>query len=153
MLWIIFALMTAAAVFAVLRPLGQKPSAARGGSDRLVYQDQLREIDRDRAAGLIGETEAATARIEISRRLLAAAATEAQVSAAPAAAQAAWHRRLAVIAALAIVPAVALGLYLKLGSPDVPGQSAFARVILPQDHQSVADLVSRVEFASCARSQ
>ena len=153
MLWIIFALMTAAAVFAVLWPLGQKPSAARGGSDRLVYQDQLREIDRDRAAGLIGETEAATARIEIARRLLAAAATEAQVSAAPAAAQAAWHRRLAMIAALAIVPAVALGLYLKLGAPDVPGQSAFARVNLPQDHQSVADLVNRVEFASCPRSQ
>ena len=58
MLWIIFAVMTAAAVFAVLWPLGRKADAVGGGSDRLVYQDQLEEIDRDRAAGLIGEAEA-----------------------------------------------------------------------------------------------
>ena len=38
-LWIIFAVMTAAAVFAVLWPLGRKPRAVHGGSDRLVYQD------------------------------------------------------------------------------------------------------------------
>jgi cytochrome c-type biogenesis protein CcmH len=144
MLWLIFALMTAAAVFAVLWPLGHKPSTVRGGSDRLVYQDQLREIDRDHAAGLIGEAEAATARIEISRRLLAAAATEAQDSAAPAA-RAVWQHRIAAIAALAVMPAIALGLYLKLGSPDVPGQSAFSRGDLPPGHQSVADLVSQVE--------
>ena len=53
-LWIIFAVMTAAAVLAVLWPLGRKPRAVHGGSDRLVYQDQLQEVDRDRAAGLIG---------------------------------------------------------------------------------------------------
>jgi len=35
-LWIIFAVMTAAAVFAVLWPLGRMPAAAGGGSDRLV---------------------------------------------------------------------------------------------------------------------
>ncbi len=57
-LWTIFALMTAAAIFAVLWPLGRKPSAGQGGSDRLVYQDQLSEIERDRASGLIGEAEA-----------------------------------------------------------------------------------------------
>ncbi|MGB6170943.1 MAG: c-type cytochrome biogenesis protein CcmI, partial [Xanthobacteraceae bacterium] len=74
-LWLIFAAMTAAAVFAVVWPLGRKPSTG-GGSDRLVYQDQLAEIDRDRAAGLIGEAEAESARIEISRRLLAAADAE-----------------------------------------------------------------------------
>jgi len=75
-LWIIFAVMTAAAVFAVLFPLGRKPVGSTG-SDRLVYQDQLHEIERDRAAGLIGEAEADSARIEISRRLLAAAEAEA----------------------------------------------------------------------------
>jgi cytochrome c-type biogenesis protein CcmI len=75
-LWIIFAVMTAAAVVTVLWPLGRKP-AGSGGSDRLVYADQLQEIERDRAAGLIGEAEAESARIEISRRLLAAAEAEA----------------------------------------------------------------------------
>ena len=75
-LWIIFAVMTAAAVAAVLWPLGRKPAGSTG-SDRLVYADQLQEIERDRAAGLIGEAEAESARIEISRRLLAAAEGEA----------------------------------------------------------------------------
>ncbi len=144
-LWIIFAVMTAAAVFAVLWPLAGKPSAARGGSDRLVYQDQLQEIDRDRAAGLIGEAEAESARIEISRRLLAAAAAEPPASAAPAAAAPIWHRRAAAVAAIVIVPAVALGLYLKLGSPDVADQFAFARANTPPSDQSIASLVSQVE--------
>lgn len=142
-LWTLFAVMTAAAVLAVLWPLGRKPGAG-GGSDRLVYADQLQEIDRDRAAGLIGEAEAESARVEISRRLLAAADAEALVADAPAA-QPRWHRRVAAIAAILIVPVVAVGLYLRLGSPDVPDQPAFARLNALPDRQSVASLVSQVE--------
>ncbi len=95
-LWFLFGLMTAAALFAVLWPLARRPSAARGGSDLLVYKDQLQEIDRDRAAGLIGETEAEAARLEISRRLLAAAdAKPAGESEAPVASAAPLLRRSA----------------------------------------------------------
>ena len=142
-LWLIFAAMTAAAVFAVVWPLGRKPSTG-GGSDRLVYQDQLAEIDRDRAAGLIGEPEAESARVEISRRLLAAADAEAPAATAPAS-SALWRRRVAALAAIVVVPAVALGFYLRLGSPDVPDQSAFARVNAVPGHQSIESLVSQVE--------
>ena len=142
-LWLIFAAMTAAAVFAVVWPLGRKPSLG-GGSDRLVYQDQLAEIDRDRAAGLIGQAEAESARIEISRRLLAAADAEAPAAATPAS-SALWRRRVAALAAIVVVPAVALGFYLRLGSPDVPDQSAFARVNSVPGHQSIEGLVSQVE--------
>ena len=95
MLWAIFALMSVAAVVAVLWPLTRKPRAA-AGSDIVVYQDQLEEIERDRAAGLIGETEAEAARIEISRRLLAAADAH---HADPAPSQPLWHRRTAAVAA------------------------------------------------------
>ena len=56
LLWFIFALMTAAAVFAVLWPLGHAADA-QAGSDLAVYRDRLDEIERDRAAGLIGELE------------------------------------------------------------------------------------------------
>jgi cytochrome c-type biogenesis protein CcmH len=142
-LWLIFAAMTAGAVFAVVRPLGRKPSLG-GGSDRLVYQDQLAEIDRDRAAGLIGEAEAESARVEISRRLLAAADAEAPATAAPAA-SAPWRRRIAAIAAIIVVPAIALGFYLRLGSPDVPDQSAFARINSAPGQQTIESLVSQVE--------
>src|SRR5580692_6355796 len=139
-LWLIFAVMTTAAVFAVVWPLGRKPSTG-GGSDRLVYQDQLAEIDRDRAAGLIGDPEAESARVEISRRLLAAADAEAPAATAPAS-SALWRRRAAALAAIVVVPAVALGFYLRLGSPDVP---AFARSNGVPGRQSIESLVSQVE--------
>ena len=111
-LWFIFGLMTAAALFAVLWPLGRYPRAARGGSDLMVYQDQLEEIDRDRAAGLIGEAEAEAARLEVSRRLLAAAdAQPRDAGEAPAAAGVPQRRRrAAAIAALVILPLGPAGL-------------------------------------------
>jgi len=143
-LWLIFAVMTAVAVLAVVWPLGRKLGAVGGGSDRLVYQDQLHEIDRDRAAGLIGEAEAESARVEISRRLLAAVDAEVPAARAPASSNL-WHRRVAALVAIVVVPAVALGFYFKLGSPDVPDQSAFARVDTAPSQQSVASLVSQVE--------
>ena len=143
-LWIIFAVMTAAAIFAVVWPLGQKPRALRSGSDRLVYQDQLQEVGRDRAAGLIGETEAESARVEISRRLLAASAAEMSASAPP---PLRYRRAAAIVAivAIVIVPAVAGGFYLRLGSPNIPDQSAFGRRAAPQSGQSVEQLVSQLE--------
>ena len=72
-LWFGLALMTAAAIFAVLWPLARRTANLRSGSDVAVYRDQLEEIERDRAAGLIADNEAAAAQVEVSRRLLAAA--------------------------------------------------------------------------------
>ena len=71
MLWLIFALMTAAAILAVLWPLS-RPAPLAAGSGVAVYRDQLDEIERDRAAGLIADAEAQAARTEVSRRLIAA---------------------------------------------------------------------------------
>jgi cytochrome c-type biogenesis protein CcmH len=148
-LWCIFALMTAAAVFAVLWPLARKAQKRGGGSDVIVYKDQLQEIGRDRAAGLIGEAEAEAARLEVSRRLLAAADTPPP---SPVATQ--WslrRRRAAAVAALVILPFGAPALYVALGSPNIAGEPAFARVDTPQGRESIANLVSQVE-AHLARS-
>jgi cytochrome c-type biogenesis protein CcmH len=141
MLWIIFALMTAAAVFAVLWPFGRKPADPTGGSDRFVYQDQLQELERDRDAGLIGAAEAESARVEISRRLLAAAQSE---NILPPTIGPGARRRAAVVASL-IVPLVGMLFYLKLGSPDVPGQSVFTRSNEAEQDRSIGSLVSQVE--------
>ena len=65
-LWFVFALMTAAAVFAVLWPLGRGQRPQREGDETTVYKDQLAEVERDVAAGLIGRSEAEAARVEIS---------------------------------------------------------------------------------------
>lgn len=140
-LWVAFALMSAAAILAVLWPLARTTAAVRSGSDIAVYRDQLEEIDRDRGAGLIGEAEADAARVEVSRRLLAAADTEAPAPKA----QPLWHRRGAAIAALVVLSALPVGLYAALGSPNIPGQPAFARAAQPPDHQSIEALIGQVE--------
>ena len=142
-LWSIFALMTAAAIFAVLWPLGRSAPRIGGASDVAVYKDQLQEIDRDRAGGLIGEAEAEAARLEVSRRLLAAA------DQAPASGVVTQHslklRRAVTVGSLLILPFGAPGLYVALGSPNLPGEPAFARVKTPQGRESIAGLVGQVE--------
>ena len=156
LLWVVFALMTAVAVLAVLWPLGRARAAAAAavdtsGSDLAVYRDQLAEIDRDRAAGRIAEREAEAARVEVSRRLLAAA--DAAAAAASAAAQAsdgpdsaaAWRRRAAAVAALTVVPLGAVAFYLALGSPGLPGEPLAARLQEPAEHRSIATLIGQVE--------
>ncbi len=145
MIWLIFAVMTVAAVCAVWWPLARRSKGSGGGSDRLVYQDQLLEVERDRAAGLIGEAEAESARVEISRRLLAAADAESSAAAAPPAEKFAFRHRAAAVASAVVLPAVGLGFYLMLGSPDIPSQSAFARVDTPLGERSIASLVAQVE--------
>src|SRR5262245_30468229 len=111
-LWFVFALMTAAAIFAVLLPLGLTGSP-RGGDETAVYKDQLAEIERDVAAGLIGAAEAEAARVEIGRRLLAAADKEADVPLQ----SNTRLRRAAAVLALVGLPLVGIALYLPLGSP------------------------------------
>lgn len=112
-LWFVFALMTVAAIFAVLLPLGRNGRAQVQGSEVAVYKDQLAEIERDLAAGSIPAPDAEAARVEISRRLLAAAASEPAV--APTS-NLKW-RRVAAVLALAGLPLVAIGVYMPLGSP------------------------------------
>lgn len=74
----ILPLLLAVLAFVVLLPIvlpllrGTQAGHARGVFDQAVYRDQLRELDRDIARGLLTETEAYAARLEIQRRLLAA---------------------------------------------------------------------------------
>ena len=141
-LWSILAVMTAAALFAVIWPLARHAGSVRSGSDIAVYRDQLDEIERDLAAGLIGKTEAEAARVEISRRLIAAADAAKAAPKAFDATSATWRRRAVSVATLLTLPIVAGGLYLRLGSPEL-AQSAVQRNAAAR--QSVESLVARVE--------
>ena len=140
-LWFVFALMTAAAIFAVLLPLGLGGRVPTGGNEASVYKDQLAEIDRDVAAGLIGQAEAEAARIEIGRRLLAAAAQEGQ----PPPRMNASHRRAAAVLSLLGLPLMALAIYLPLGSPQLGDFPLSARARLPDAGQPLEHLVAQVE--------
>jgi cytochrome c-type biogenesis protein CcmH len=140
-LWLVFALMTAAAVFAVLWPLGRAGHPQQDGSETIVYRDQLTEIDRDAATGLINPPEAAAARVEIGRRLIAAADSERE---APPNSNVRL-RRLAAVVALLGLPLVAAGLYYPLGSPDLPDFPLAQRSRAPDGTQSLDNLVAQVE--------
>jgi cytochrome c-type biogenesis protein CcmH len=140
--WPLFALMTAAAVFAVLWPLSRRrenPDPARE-TGLAVYRDQFAEIERDRARNLIDEAEAKFAGVEVGRRLLAAADNIADFSQNSTA-----RRRAVALIALAGIPAVALGLYLQLGSPDLSGAPLSTRLAAAPENQDIALLVRRVE--------
>jgi cytochrome c-type biogenesis protein CcmH len=141
MLWAAMALMTAAAIFAVLWPLARR-TPLRAGSDIAVYRDQLDEIERDRAAGLIGDHEAEAARVEVSRRLIAAADV---VASAKPAVGAGWRRRATALAALILLPLGAAGFYLSLGSPDMTGEPSEAQREVAGEGRPIAELVGRVE--------
>jgi cytochrome c-type biogenesis protein CcmH len=140
-LWFVFALMTAAAIFAVLWPLGRGGQPRHDASEAAVYKDQLSEIDRDVAAGLIGSPEAEAARVEISRRLLAAADNQRD----PPVASNIRLRRLAAVIALVGLPIVAVALYLPLGSPQLGDFPLAQRIRAPDATQPLDNLVAQVE--------
>ncbi len=142
-LWFGLALMTAAAIWAVLWPLARRASQSRSGSDVAIYRDQLEEIERDRAAGLIEDNEAVSAQVEVSRRLIAAA--DAQTASPTNVPSATWRRRAVAIAAFVLLPFGATTLYLALGSPLLPDHPLAPRLAAARADQSIDTLIAKVE--------
>ncbi|MCQ1569618.1 c-type cytochrome biogenesis protein CcmI [Neorhizobium galegae] len=141
-LWIILAALTAAVAAILILPFARaaKTASADRAGEVAVYRDQLAELDRDRAQGLIEPQEAEYARAEIGRRLLAAAAAgEGKEIAAPKARKYA----LATTVVTLVPPLVGLCLYLALGNPGLPDQPLEARLANPGNN--VALLVAKAE--------
>ncbi len=141
LLWIIFACLTAAVAALLILPLarGAEPVADSAEGEAAVYRDQLRELERDKGLGLIGDEEAEYARAEIGRRLIATADKDANAAASPARRRAS----LVVLAVTVFVPAVGLCLYLALGSPWLPAQPLAARLENPGNNLDL--LVAKAE--------
>ena len=128
----------------MLLPLVRRRAEEFSGNDIAVYRDQLGELDRDRAAGLIGKSEAEAARVEISRRLLAAADAAESATAASDPTSAARFRRFIIAASLLLLPAGAGALYLQLGSPDFAAMPA-GGAVQPEQQTQIETLVARIE--------
>ena len=144
-LWFVLSLMTAAAIFAVLWPLARQPKASSLPSEIAIYRDQLEEVRRDHAAGLIGDAEATAAEREVSRRLIAAADASRIDAADPDSSAAIFRRRLIVVAVLALLPIAAAGMYLGVGSPTLPDQPLAKRLAASGRGQSMDSLIVQVE--------
>jgi cytochrome c-type biogenesis protein CcmH len=139
------AAMTAVAVATVVLPLmnGIRPVHERGAFDRAVYRQQLKELERDAAHGLISESQMAAARLEVERRLLAAD----RQPAAPPPRDASG--RLVTLALPLAMPALAAGLYFALGSPNVPDQPYAAReserTFVAENHLKLVEAAAALE--------
>ena len=144
LLWLGFAVLTAAVVTVLLRPLlaGQGgPAETVPGASAAVYRDQLAEIEAEHARGLIGPSEAEAARVEIARRLIAA--DDAIRHAAPA--PSSKNVRTVATVVSAALPVLAIAVYLAVGAPHQPGQPFAARGPAPGTGPSVDQLVTKVE--------
>ncbi|MDJ0630783.1 MAG: c-type cytochrome biogenesis protein CcmI [Rhodobacter sp.] len=86
-----------------------------------IYRDQLDEVDRDRAGGLISDAEATAARAEIERRALHAARSLDQGLAIS------KRAPLTAVSVTLVAAAATLAGYAWLGSPDAPDQPLAAR--------------------------
>ncbi len=122
MLWIVLTAMTAiAAVWAAapfLRGERSLPGLGLQRNETAVYRDQLQEIDREAAAGIIDAREAEGARQEVARRLILAERAEAAASSAAPVASA--DRTYAAVGIAAVVALGSTILYANIGAPDVP---------------------------------
>lgn len=139
--WIIAALLTFGASFAILLPLARKAETETGSHDMEVYRDQLAEVDRDVARKLIAREEAEQARAEIGRRIIRIDAEHRKAASAPVSKPARWLGALAVLA----VPLISWGVYGSIGSPSVPSQPLAARLAEEPRDNSVEELVGRAE--------
>jgi cytochrome c-type biogenesis protein CcmH len=142
-LWVILALMTAAALGAVIWPLVRGRALQAAGSDLAVYRDQLEEIERDRADGRIGHDEFEAARVEVSRRLLAAANAGGAVAAGSQGGG--WRRIAALVVAVIGIPLLATLLYALRGSPDLPGEPIAGRDARQAQGSSIAAMIAKIE--------
>jgi cytochrome c-type biogenesis protein CcmH len=151
-LWLLLTLLMGGAALIVLAPFFFGSGSKETSTSLDVYKDQLAEVERDKAQGLIDEAEAASARLEIERRILAAG----RADGGPAhTVSPNWQYRMATgVAAMVVLGSV--GLYAALGRPDLPSAQTQALAVegqqqtaqagaAPQQGADIEAMVKRVE--------
>jgi cytochrome c-type biogenesis protein CcmH len=138
MIWFVFALLTGAAVAILLWPLTGPPRKIReDAADVAFYRDQMAEIDAEFSRGGVASEEAEAAKAQAGRRLLAAAQEETASGDAPRA------RTFAILLIVLGAPVIALGLYARVGRPNLPDMPLASRPApqpAPENKKSLAEL-------------
>jgi cytochrome c-type biogenesis protein CcmH len=117
--------------------------ASSTGGDIAVYLDQLTEVEKDAAAGLIDADQSERARAEIKRRLLVADRQEKPVSAR----LSAGERQVALVGVVGLVVLGSVGLYALNGSPDVPSAATAGGEARLQERLQGSSAVDRLAAA------
>ena len=139
MLWLALVLLTVVALGGILLPLLRPARPVPSGEhDAAFYREQIAAIDRDVLAGLVSVEDAQRARLEAARRILA-------IPAEPASSRQPSRNGARVVACLVAiaVPALAFGLYWRIGSPELPDAPLEARLQTP--NPGIDTLVARLE--------
>lgn len=111
--WIICAVLAVAVAMTVVVPMLRKPPAPQDKPDVAFYKAQLAEVDRDVTREVLAPDEAERAKVEIARRLLAAA------TAAEGRDEASFSTPVALVTGLGVI-ALTAGLYWQMGAPGYP---------------------------------
>ncbi len=121
-LWIVMTIMTTLAALALAIPVIRRLEAPKTEQERFLQfsREQLAEIDTEQARGALSEADAAEARAEVERRVLAAAKSAPAPLRPTSNATRAW----ALAAVTGWVVAGATGLYAILGRPDLAASPA-----------------------------
>ena len=134
--WTIALLLVAATVGALSWPLLRARPAPPEPDDAAatnVYRDQKRQLDDELASGALDESSHRTAVAELAQRL----GVELDAPVAGPATPVQRGRFVAALAAVAIIPIGAIGLYVAVGAPEALRPAATARE-RPNDQQIVA---------------
>ena len=111
---VMIALALAFVLPALIRRHADEEQSSRGRANVLIYRDQLAELDADLNNNTISKDQYDAGRREVERRVLED--TLASLNEAPP--TAAGQGRWAAIALSVVLPLAAVGLYLKLGTPQ-----------------------------------
>lgn len=126
--WIICGVMTLLVAAYVAIPLLRTTQDTTQAPDVAIYKAQLAEIDKDLARAVIDPEEAERAKIEVSRRLLAASKVDRSVGAAPKSAN------IAIAGTVGIALLVSGFLtYLQIGAPGEPDQPLTQRHAIAEE--------------------
>lgn len=135
--WIIAGVLTLVAAVVLAVPLFDTRKFRSEDAFALeVYRDQLAELTRDEQRGLLTPEQARAAQIEIERRILALDEGKKFQPARP-------PSHPLTLAMAVILPLAGFGLYLMLGSPHLPSQSATER--LAQERQRTSPEIQALE--------
>lgn len=140
--WIIAGLLTLVAAVVLAAPLfDTRKFKSEDAYALAVYRDQLAELARDEQRGLLNAEQAKAAQVEISRRILALDEGKKFLPAKPPG----HHLTLAMAV---ILPLAAFALYLKLGAPQLPSQSAMERLEAERQRTSPISITLEAKVAA-----
>ena len=145
MMYLWASLLVALVVASFVIPILRRSTGLVSHSDsaQAMLRDQLTEIDRDMARGLISPDDARAAAVEIKRRIIAVDKDHGSVPSAIA--TGGW----AVVLAGILVPISAAALYMSIGSPDTPSvkfsNRQQERAVIAQRNDLTQELRTRLE--------